>query len=140
MHPLLKSFKHSLPWCALAMGVMALGCADTVKPPILARQDPYQREQVHIDSLDLRRHTAVEAPQLARDDAGLLYVTLPIRATTDLKLYVDYRVTFFDRAGQPINQTGWFHKTLTPNTPDQITVNSTSSRAADFQMDLRYSE
>ena len=116
------------------------GCADTVKPPIAARQDPYQREQIHIAQIDLRRHTAVEAPILTRDDAGLLFVTIPIRAATDLKLYIDYRATFFDRSGQPLNQTAWFHKTLTPNTPDQITFNSTSSRAVDFQMDLRYAE
>jgi hypothetical protein len=77
---------------------------------------------------------------VSRDDAGLLFVNVPIRATTDLKLYVDYRVTFFDRNGQPLNQTGWMQKTLAPNIPDQITVNSSSSRAADFQMDLRYSE
>ena len=117
-----------------------LGCVDTVKPPIAARQDPYQREQIHIAQIDLRRHTAVDAPILIRDDAGLLFVTVPVRAATDLKLYIDYRITFFDRTGQPINQTTWFHKTLTPNTPDQITFNSTSSRAVDFQMDLRYAE
>ena len=116
------------------------GCVDTVKPPIAARQDPYQREQIHIAQIDLRRHTAFDAPILTRDDAGLLFVTVPVRAATDLKLYVDYRVTFFDRTGQPLNQTTWLHKTLTPNTPDQITFNSTSSRAVDFQMDLRYAE
>jgi hypothetical protein len=117
-----------------------LGCADEVKPPISARQDPYQREQIHITSYDLRRHTAVDSPVVTRDDGGLLHVQVPIRAATDLKLYVDYRVTFFDRNGAEVNQTGWMHKTLSPNTPDQITFNSTSALATDFQMDLRYSE
>ena len=82
----------------LALGVtctLLAGCADTVKPPIQARQDPYQREQVHIASMDLRRHTAVEAPIVSRDDGGLIRVQVPIRAATDKKLYVDYRVTFF---------------------------------------------
>ncbi len=116
------------------------GCADTIKPPIQARQDPYQREQIHITNMDLRRHTAVDHPFITRDDGGLLQVQVPIRAATNLKLYIDYRVTFFDRNGQEITQTGWLHKTLSPNTPDQITFNSTSPRAADFQLDLRYSE
>ncbi len=107
---------------------------------ILARADPYIPAQVHIASNDLRRHTAVGAPQVSRDDAGLLFVTLPIQAASDQKLYVDYRVSFFDRNGSPLNQTAWVQKTLTPNVPDQITVNSSSPRAADFQMDLRYSE
>src|SRR3954470_17547128 len=105
---------------ALAALCTLVGCADEVKPPIMARHDPYQREQIHIASMDLRRHTATEKPIVSRDDGGLLHVQVPIRATTDLKLYVDYRVTFFDRNGQAINQTGWLHKTLTPNTPDQI--------------------
>ena len=125
---------------AVTMLATFLGCADEVKPPIQARQDPYQREQIHIASYDLRRHTAVDAPIVTRDDGGLLHVQVPIRAATDLKLYVDYRVTFFDRNGAEVNQTGWMHKTLTPNTPDQITFNSTSPLATDFQMDLRYSE
>src|SRR5229473_8253081 len=116
------------------LALVATGCADDVKPPILARADPYIPAQVHIASNDLRRHTAVGQPQVSRDDAGLLFVTLPIRAATDQKLYVDYRVSFFDRNGAPLSQTEWLHKTLTPNVPDQIIVNSSSSRAADFQM------
>jgi hypothetical protein len=134
-------FVSPIPFAAaITLSALAIGCADTVKPPILAREDSYQREQIHLTSLDVRRHTAVEAPILSRDDAGLLFVTVPIRAATDQKLYVDYRVTFFDRTGVVLNQTGWLHKTLPPNIPDQITFNSTSPRAADFQMDLRESE
>jgi hypothetical protein len=126
---------------ALALPILSIGCADTVKEPILARQDPYQREQVHIASMDLRRHTAIEAPIMTRDDAGILFVTVPIRATTNRELYVDYRVTFFDRNGQPVYpQTSWLSKTLAPNVPDQITFNSTTNRVTDFQMDLRYSK
>src|SRR5258706_3092768 len=122
------------------VALVALGCSDDVKPPILARSDPYIPAQVHVASHDLRRHIAVGQPQVSRDDAGLLFVTLPIRAATDQKLYVDYPVSFFDRNGAPLSQTEWLHKTLTANVPDQITVNSSSSRAADFQMDLRYSQ
>src|SRR3954454_17909204 len=91
---------------ALAAVCTLAGCADEVKPPILARHDPYQREQIHIASMDLRRHTAVETPIVNRDDGGLIHVQVPIRAATDLKLYVDYRVTFFNRNGDALNQTG----------------------------------
>jgi hypothetical protein len=72
------------------------GCE--VNPPIEARQDPYPRQQVHLTSKDLRWHTAVDTPQVWRDDAGLLFITL------------------------------------------QITVNSTTPLAKDFQVDLRYSQ
>ena len=70
----------------------------------------------------------------------LLYVTVPVRAATDLKLYVDYRFTYFDQGGQVINQTGWFTRTLAPNVPDYIEVSSLGPRAADFQMDFRYAQ
>ena len=43
-----------------------------------------------------------------------------------------------DRNGQMLNQTGWFTRTLAPNVPDRITVNSMGPRAADFQMDFRW--
>lgn len=129
--------------CSLAVlftTMLSFGCADTVKPPIVPRQDPDLPSQIHMTSMDLRRHTAVGVPLLTRDDAGILFVTVPIRAATNLKLYTDYRVTFFDRTGSPIQQTSWLPKTLPPNTPDQITVNSSSPRAVDFQMDVRYAE
>ena len=115
------------------------GCE--VNPPIEARQDPYPRQQVHLTSKDLRWHTAVDTPQVWRDDAGLLFITLPIRSTTNQQLYIDYRVTFFDGQGRPIGEpSGWLSKTLAPNVPDQITVNSTTPLAKDFQVDLRYSQ
>lgn len=126
-----------LPIVALAF---SFGCADTVKPPIVPRNDPDLPSQIHMTSMDLRRHTAVGMPLLQRDDSGILFVTIPMRAATNLKLYVDYRVTFFDRTGAPIQQTTWLSKVLPPNTPDHITVSSASPRATDFQMDVRYSE
>ena len=119
--------------------VLVVGCG--VKAPIEGRQDPYTPSQVMFASKDLKNHTAVDAPRVARDETGgILNVTLPIRAATNLQLYVDYRASFFDRNGQLINQTTWFNKTLAPNVPDQITVNSMSPRAADFQIDLRYAK
>ena len=66
--------------------------------------------------------------------------TVPIRAATDQKLYIDYRVTYFDRGGEVVTQSAWMPKTLPPNTPDQITFNSATSRAVDFQVDLRFAE
>ncbi len=120
------------------MMVPLVGCNETVKPTIQGRNDPYQPQQMHFASEELRRDTAINQPILARDDAGNLFVTIPIRSAIDKTLYVDYRVTFFDRNNQPINQTSWFTKTLEANTPDRITVNSTTPRAADFQVDFRY--
>ena len=112
------------------------GC---VKPPVEGRLDPYTPSQIHFASKELRDDTAVGTPNLTRDNEGnILYVTVPIRAATNRQLLVDYRVTFFDKNGQVLSNTGWFTHTLAPNIPDNITANSSSGRAADFQMDFRY--
>lgn len=118
--------------------LLALVGCNTVKPPIEGRSDPYDRAQIHFDSDTLRRDTAVGQPLVVRDESGMLVVTVPIRSARDNVLHVDYRVTFFDRNGVVVERYGPFTKTLDANTPDQIRVNSTTTRAADFQVDFRY--
>jgi Protein of unknown function (DUF1425) len=122
---------------SLFLLALAAGC---VKAPIEARQDPYLPSQVMMASKDLRKKTAVQAPAVSRDETGILHVTLPIRAATDLQLYIDYRTTFFDRTGQEISRTSWTTKTLAPNVPDRIVVNSMGPNAADFEIDIRYAK
>jgi len=122
--------------CLPLLTVIATGC---VKAPIEGRLDPYESKQIHFASEDLKNRTAVGIPSAQRDaEGGILYITVPVRAATWQELHVDYRVTFFDRNGQQLSQTGWFTRTLTPNVPDSITVNSMGPRAADFQMDFRW--
>jgi Protein of unknown function (DUF1425) len=117
---------------------LAVGC-EQVRKPIEGRQDPYAAPQVQFASNDLRRSTAIDAPQVARDDTGnLLYVTLPIRSTTNQNLYVDYRVTFIDTAGRPVGPASWQTTTLQSNIAQRITANSTGPQAVDFQIDLRW--
>lgn len=117
---------------------MFTGC--TVNPPVQGRADPFDSQQIHFATDELRRDTAVGTPQVARTESGnILVVTIPIRSAINKNLYVDYRVSFFDSTGQLLNQTGWMSKTLEANTPDRVVVNSFGPRAADFQVDFRYS-
>lgn len=123
---------------SLLLLVTLTGC---VKPPIEGRQDPYTPSQIMFASKDLRNDTAVSAPSVSRDEAGgILHISVPIRAATNRQLSIDYRTTFFDRNGQQISQTGWTAKTLAPNVPDRIVVNSMGPTAADFQIDLRHAK
>jgi hypothetical protein len=122
----------------ISVALALVGCDNIVLPTVQGRNDPYDAKQVHFASEELRRDTALGRPTLTRDKSGLLFVTIPIRDATDVRLYVDYRVTFFDETRQEISKTSWFTKTLESRTPDQITVNSTSPNAADFQVDFRY--
>lgn len=114
------------------------GCG--VTPPIQGRQDPYAPPQVTFVDSDLARLTAVGTPVLTRDASGILQVQVPIRSTGDRQMIIDWRATFFDRDGQVLWKTNWADKTLSPHVPDQITFNSLSNRAADFQLDLRYAK
>ena len=127
--------KHSTMLAGCLLLAMIGGC---VQSPNNARNDPFVPGQIQIVDDDLRRQTAFAQPLVSRDAAGLLLVTVPIRAATDLTLYVDYRTTFMDRTGRPIQQTGWQNKTLYPKVFDHIQVNSVSPDAADFEIDFRY--
>lgn len=126
-------------YATLALVALFVTGCNMVKAPIEGRQDPYTPAQIHFASKKLRSDTAVRAPVLSREN-GLLRVDVPIRSATNHTLYVDYRVSFFDDRGQQLYQTGWMTKTLPPNTPDQISVVSSTEQAADFQMDLRYAQ
>lgn len=128
--------KKTLLSSVLMLAAVA-GCG--VKSPVDARKDPYIPRQIQLTEGDLRRNTAFGQPLVSRDQAGLLFVTVPLRAATELTLHVDYRATFFDSTGRPIQQTGWFSKTLYPQVYDHIAANSMSPDAADFEIDLRYS-
>ena len=122
----------------IMLAIFVVGC---VKPPIEGRLDPYTPSQIHFASKELRNDTAVGTPNLTRDTEGnILYVTVPVRAATNKELHVDYRLTFFDKNGQVLSKTGWFTRTLAPNIPDNIEANSSSGRAADFQIDFRYAQ
>src|SRR4051812_28763541 len=90
-----------------------IGC---VKAPIEGRADTYTEAQVNFVDGDLRDHTAIGRPILSYDESHILHVDVPVRATTDLQLYVDYRVTFFDQNHVPLGPaTGWTAHTLPPN-------------------------
>ena len=124
------------PLAVLLVLTAIVGCG--VKKPFEGRHDPYPPGQISIASQMLQDNTAVGTPTASRDEAGnILFVTVPIRSTRNEQMYVDYRVTFFDKNGQQLSQSAWLTKTLTPNVHDSIQVNSMSARAADFHVDFR---
>jgi len=131
-------------WVAVVgLGLLAGGCASDVPSYREGRAERYAPPQVQITGLnaeDLRQSTAIDRPSTSRDAANLLFVTVPIRNTSDQVLHVQYRYNFLDDQGRPMPENiAWNRKTLEPGSTERITFNSTSPRAADFQLDLRYS-
>jgi uncharacterized protein YcfL len=123
------------------IGLLA-GCASDVPPYTEARAERYAPPQVQVTGIDadlLRRATVVDAPITSRDSADLLFVTVPVRNTSDQILHVQYRYNFTDQQGRPLPENiSWNRKTLQPGATERITFNSTAPRAADFQLDLRF--
>ena len=124
----------------LCLSLLAAPAGCNTQPPIDARQETFDFRQVQLADENLRRNTRFGEPRVTRDPAGLLFVTVPVRATINETLYVQYRATFLDENGQPLpgSPTTWFDKTLNPRVPETVSVNSTSPRAADFRIDFRY--
>lgn len=126
------------PLTLLTLFLLTIGC-DKVNKPIEGRADPYLAPQISFADPNLRKMTAVGTPIVARDSiSNHLIVTVPIRSAVNKTLYVDYSVTFVDRNGVPVGNYGPLTKTFDPNVPDQITVQSTTPEAADFQLALRF--
>jgi Protein of unknown function (DUF1425) len=136
--------KNTLAFSAslFLIGVALAGCNE-VPPYTEGRAEPYPPPQIQLagpDREDLRRSTVIDRPVQQRDDADLLVITVPIRATSDQILHVQYRVSFLDSNGVPLPgyPTGWFRKSLEPGAWSPIKFNSTTPKAEQWQMELRY--
>jgi len=121
-------------------GLLVVLMAGCVKAPITGRADPYVPPQVSIADADLANSTAFMPPRTERRD-GILFVAVPIRSASDYDLHIDYRFTFFNETGMPIEESGWLGgTTVTRNSYTNIRFNSASGNAADFQLQLRYAQ
>jgi hypothetical protein len=126
----------NLKLAVLALALSAAGCVK-VRPPVEPREDPAGWPQIMLSSRELQDRIAVRKPMVSQDEAGLLYVTVPVRNTTARQITIEYQAVFFDRDHLPIQETTWFPKTMTAHTQQTFTLNSTSNRADDFQINIR---
>src|SRR3954467_10431216 len=103
------------------------------------RYAPPQVQITGINAEDLQFSTVIDRPQTWRDPSNILYVVVPIRNTSEKILHVQYQYNFLDAQGTPMPENiAWNRKTLEPGATERIKFNSTSPRAADFQLNLRY--
>ena len=121
---------------ALGLALTTAGCVK-VRPPVEPREDPAGWPQIMLASRELQDRIAVRKPMVSQDQAGLMFVTVPIRNTTARQITIEYQAVFFDRDHLPIQETTWFPVTMTPHTQKTFTVNCTSPRADDFQINIR---
>ena len=123
------------------VGIVA-GCAQNPPPYREGRSERYSPPQVQMTGLgaeDLQYSTVVDRPQTWRDSSNILYVVVPLRNTSEKVLHVQYQYNFLDAQGAPLPENiAWNRKTLEPGATERIKFNSTTPRAADFQLNLRY--
>jgi uncharacterized protein YcfL len=123
------------------MGIVA-GCAQNPPAYREGRAERYAPPQVQITGIgaeDLQFSTVIDRPQTYRDPSNILFVTVPVRNTSEKVLHVQYQYNFLDAQGNPLPENiAWNRKTLEPGATERIKFNSTSARAADFQLNLRY--
>lgn len=133
----MNAFRIVLKGITIAVAVSAAACSPRVRGPVEPREDTAGSPQIVLASRELQDRIAIRAPVVTQDEAGLMFVTVPIRNTTRRQMTIEYRATFFDRNRAPVQETTWFPRTMTAHTQQTITVNSTSPRADDFQIDIR---
>lgn len=121
-----------------ALALFALiGCVSETAPST-GRADRYLPSQV-VFSGDLGDYVVFQPITRTFDAAGIMHVTVPIRANTTLgDLTVDYKFTYFDENHVPIDvPTAQETITLHANAFEYIQGNATTPRARDFQITLR---
>jgi hypothetical protein len=124
-----------LGWTTLAAGLA--GCTTEQAPP--SQPMAPVPAQVDFSDSDLRGDLGVGTVRMWRDPSQLLHVTVPVRNLTQTPMPIDWRVTYYDVNGIPLDApTGWAAITLSPNVFQDVMSNCWTPRGYDFKMDLRY--
>jgi uncharacterized protein YcfL len=72
------------------------------------------------------------------DPSGFMSVTVPLRSEADFILKVDYRFTFLDAKGLPINaEPAWMPMALEPGVVENLVGTCPVPGATDFSVDVR---
>jgi uncharacterized protein YcfL len=127
-----------LSCCVALWGVSLAGCADT--GVIGAKTD----EAATYPNLTLSQPSLSQAvrfhpPQVSRTAAGNLLVVVPLRAASNETLHLEYRAVWFDAQHRPIPpEMTWAPLRLEPRQPQQLSVNSSSSDAVDYNLQFRW--
>jgi len=119
------------------LGLLSVLAGCQTDAPITARGEQYDYPWLMLGSKDLRVSTRVGDARRTRDEAGLLYVSVPVRNTTDKQLYIDCRVTFYDSNEMELS-TVRSTLTIPARGLRDATANSTSPKAESFRMELTY--
>ncbi len=119
----------------MSLSLLAAGCDG----PIPAWQDPNSPLQVSLTGYGLQDKIRVVVPKPERVGAGQLKVTIQVANRTNSELTVDYKYSFTDKYGTPVENSniGWEGERISPRGYQTITFTSMSAAAEDFRVQLR---
>ena len=128
--------RSTMPYAMMLALAAVVGC-NQPRPPYEPHAVQYASKQIHVDGSRLQADTNIDQPPVVtRDQFGILHVMVPIRSVIDRNFTLQYQARFFNRDHGIVNEISWTDKPMTPNTPDQIEVNSTGP-AEDWELNLR---
>ena len=135
-HPLIR-----IAAPALGLVLLAAGCRSTDTSPPGAYSDPVARANyprvVMLD--DLQQWVVVSEPIVTKGENTPLRVSVPLRALTRYEeLNVQYRFSFFDEVGRPIEPApSWTYLRLPSKAQRIVEANALDQRAMDWRIEVR---
>lgn len=139
--PKIRSMRGFEVGCVVCLLVGAFGCQAKISP-----------DSVLGDPLPLSAYPAISVePQLASvlvsDGDRILWeqgsrgraasLTVPVRSIADVRIPIQHRALWFDERGAEIGSTQWRRMVLEPQLEQQIQVNSLSSEAQSWRLEIR---
>lgn len=130
--------------CVSAVLVVGVGCGQRrVDPPAQPATDLFEYPQVAL-SPELEGWIAVARPVVSRgeDGRGPMRVSVPVRTLTKHQtMRVDYRFTFLDDLGRPIEpQPDWRYVRMPSRTQRFFEASALDGRAVDWRLEIRSSQ
>lgn len=118
---------------------LCVGCQADTEPIAGSPDDTDLYPRVTLTSRSLQEAIGVGAPVESQTAVGNLRVLLPVRARTSDQAHVEYRIIWFDRAGQIVRPgMTWTPKRFEPKQPDQLTFAASSAEAVDYNIQIRW--
>jgi hypothetical protein len=123
-----------------ALSLWAVGCAappPASDGPVAPQSDRLHPMPVVFTNSDLAAQTYVGTITKTIDQAGLMHLTVPIRAV-GYDVTIDYRFTYRDGTGAYIDEpTSWQTRTLHAGTFESIEGVAPSPQGKEFELDVR---
>lgn len=129
---------HALLSLAATFMFVAAGCSTA--PPTGVGDEVNVGEYPKIVAAEgLQKGVVFSQPVVERStDVRPMRVTVPVRATTNYPLNVQYRFSFFDNEGRELRSNqGWRFMNLPPKVGMTMDANALETAAADWRLTVR---